>query len=362
MDESWDGIESCSEFKTLGNDWYEYEIQTNVRMKEGQYLLHPLTVWDSAGNPLELIPDYGQGVYRSNNAEDQTLIPLAYLRITNSAPDMEAPKLENARFEPAVLTAGEESKLIFEASDNDPNFAPTKFCEKARHRDWFRFSRTDIPSTPDINPVEYSVSACSEPIKRADGSWEVKVMSERGLPPGEYTMDFGVQDSVKNLSNLVSPSIFIRNHGDVDLEGPKVLSVKTDRPSYKRGETGRILINATDAISGIKEQANDAVIKVCRKSFVPKERALNDLNAATRILVCDNSIKHVEGHWYAMEFKLAENVPTGTYMLPEIQISDRVGNSTIITTSGQTSDGALYHIKLSDAPTQLKVLSVEISD
>jgi hypothetical protein len=63
-----------------------------------------------------------------------------------------------------------------------------------------------------------------------------------------------------------------------------------------------------------------------------------------------------------MEFKLAENVPTGTYMLPEIQISDRVGNSTIITTSGQTSDGALYHIKLSDAPTQLKVLSVEISD
>jgi hypothetical protein len=362
MDESWDGVESCSNLKAVGSDWYEYEIQTNARMKDGKYLLHPMTIWDSAGNPLELLPDYERGVYRSNNPEDQTLIPLAYLQVTNSDADTEAPKLTNVRFEPAFLTAGEESKLVFEATDNDPNFAPNKFCEKARHRDWFKFSRTDIPSTPDIDPVEYAVSACSEPVKREDGDWEVRLTSEKGLPPGEYVMEFGVNDSVKNLSNTVSVSLFITNSGKIDLEGPKVLSIKTDRAIYKRGETGKILIQVKDDISGIKDQANDAVTKFCRKGFVPRKRPSSDVNATTRILVCDNSLKHVEGDWYSTEFKLAENVPTGTYILPEIQISDRVGNSTILTTSGQTADDPLYQIKHSERTTQLSILSLEIQD
>jgi hypothetical protein len=321
-----------------------------------------MTIWDSAGNPLELLPDYERGVYRSNNPEDQTLIPLAYLQITNSDADTEAPKLTNVRFEPAFLTAGEESKLVFEATDNDPNFAPNKFCEKARHRDWFKFSRTDIRSTPDIDPVEYAVSACSEPVKRADGDWEVRLTSEKGLPSGEYVMEFGVNDSVKNLSNVVSASLFITNSGGIDLEGPKVLSIKTDRSSYKRGETGKILIQLKDDISGIKDHANDAVTKFCRKGFVPRKRSSSDVNATTRILVCDNSLKHVEGDWYSTEFKLAENVPTGTYILPEIQISDRVGNSTILTTSGQTADDPLYQIKHSERTTQLSILSLEIQD
>ena len=362
MDDSWDGIDACSNLKALGNDWYEYEVQTNARMKEGQYILHPLSVWDSAGNPVELIPDYGQGVYKTNNAEDQTFIPLAFLQITNVAPDDEAPKLSNVRFEPAFFSAGEESNLVFEATDNDPNFSPNKFCEKARHRNWFKFSRTDIPSTPDIDPVEYAVSACSNPIKRSDGSWEVKVTSEKGLPSGEYVMEFGVRDAVKNMSNFVSASLFITNPGKVDLEGPKVLSIKTDRPSYKRGETGRILINATDDIAGIKEHASDAIIQICRSSFVAKNRVLNDLNASARILVCDNTIKHLDGDWYTLEFKLADKVPTGTYVLPQLQISDRVGNTTTLTTSGQTDDKAVYRIKHSNKETELNILGVDIID
>ncbi len=362
MDESWDGVESCSNLKAIGNDWYEYEIQTNDRMKAGKYLLHPMTIWDSAGNPLELWPDYERGVYRSNKVDDQTLIPLAYLQITNNSPDTEAPKLTNVRFEPALFAAGEESKLIFDATDNAPNFAPYKFCHKARHRDWFKFSRTDIASTPDIDPVEYSVSACSEPVKRADGSWEVRLISEKGLPPGEYVMEFGVNDSVRNGSNIVSASLFITNLGKIDLEGPKVLSIKTDRLSYKPGETGRVLIKATDDISGIKDHANDVVTKFCRKSFMPQEQSLTDVNASARILLCDNSIKHVEGDWYSMEFTLADNVPTGKYILTEIQISDRVGNTTTLTTSSQTANGTLYQVKHSDAETQLNILSIEITD
>jgi hypothetical protein len=360
MDESWDGIDSCSNLKSLGNDWYEYEVQTNARMKEGQYILHPMTIWDSAGNPTELIPDYGRGVYVSNNPEDQTLIPLAYLKILNATPDTEAPKLTNARFEPAFLTAGDESKLVFDASDNDPNFSPHGFCQNAKHRDWFKFSRTDIPSTPDIAPVEYAVSACSDPVKRPDGSWEVRLTSEKGLPSGEYIMDFSVRDAVSNRSNVVSTSIFIKNPVKVDLEGPKVLGIKTDKKSYKGGETGRILINATDDISGIKLGVSDTFIKLCRTGFVAKDRPANDRNATNRILVCDQSLKHVEGDWYAVEFKLAENVPTGTYVLPELQISDRVGNSTIITTLGLTAEKDRYQVKHSEEATQLPILGVDI--
>lgn len=362
IDEGWDGVESCSNLKALGNDWYEYEIQTNARMKEGQYVLHPMTIWDSAGNALELFPDYWRAVYKSNNPEDQTLIPLAYLQITNLTPDTLAPNLTNVRFEPAFLIAGEESKLVFEATDNDPNFAPNKFCEKARHRDWFKFSRTDIPSTPDIDPVEYSALACSEPVKRTDGSWEVKVTSEKGLPTGEYVMELSVRDSVNNSSIFVSTSLFISNSDKADLVGPKVLALKTDKKSYRRGETGRILIKATDDISGIKEPTRDSMINVCRTGFVSKNKPLNDRNATTRILVCDNTIKHVDGDWYAAEFKLAEKIPTGSYVLPEIQISDRVGNTTSLTTSGQTADGINYQVKYSDSATQLNILSLEILD
>lgn len=362
IDESWNGIDSCSNLQALGNDWYAFDVNTNERMREGQYLLQPLTIWDSAGNSLELIPDHGRGVYQSNNPDDQTLIPLAYLNVTNQKPDTEAPKLTNARFETPILIAGEESKLIFEATDNDPSFSPEKFCEKGKHRDWFRFSRTDLPSTPDIDPIEYAVFACSNPVKRPDGSWEVKVTSEKGLPSGEYIMEFSVQDAVKNHSNIVSAHLFITNSEKTDLAGPKVLALETDKKSYKRGETGRILIKATDDISGIKEPTGDAIINICRTGFVSKNRSETDRNATTRILVCDNSLKKIDGDWYAMDFKLAENVPTGAYVLPEIQISDRVGNTTSLTTSGQTADGTQYNVKHSESATQLNILGIEITD
>lgn len=362
IDESWNGIDSCSNIESLGNDWYAFNVTTNERMREGQYLLQPLTVWDSAGNSLELIPDHGRGVYQSNNPEDQTLIPLAYLNVTNQKPDTEGPKLTNARFEKPLLVAGEESKLIFEATDNDPSFSLEKFCEKGRHRDWFTFSRTDIPSTPDIAPVEYAISACSTPVKRPDGSWEVNVTSEKGLPSGEYIIEFSVQDAVNNQSNMVSTRLFITNTENIDLAGPKVLALKTDKKSYKRGEQGRILIRATDDISGIKEPSGDAIINICRTGFVSKNRSATDRNATTRILVCDNSLKKIDGDWYAMDFKLAENVPTGTYVLPEIQISDRVGNTTSLTSSGETADGTHYNLKYSETATQVSILGVEIMD
>lgn len=357
----WKTVETCGEFRALGDDWYEFDVPTNSRMKSGEYFVTPLTIWDEAGNSTELLPDSMGMVHRSTHVNDQALIPLAQLTIINPNADVSSPQLNSARFEPAEVIAGMPSKLVFEATDNEPNFVPTKFCERALHKDWFRFQRTDIPKNAEVDPTEYSVHACKTPKKRTDGLWEIDVKTEKGLPPGEYVMDFPVRDSVGNSSKLVTTKLLIKNDEMIDVEGPKIIQIKTDRSLYKPGEKGSILIQATDNFSGVSGESTYLARNFCRQRLVASQLTDDDTRQNNRILICDGTLRKIRDDWYELGFYLPDQVPIGEYYLPEISLVDNVGNRTFLDSVIDANSQGVYRDKHNDRKTNLPIIRVNVT-
>ena len=285
---------------------------------------------------------------------------MAMLQIRNDQPDTEAPSLSNVRFEPAEIDAGQDTKLVFTADDNDPNFSPSNFCHRALHPDWFRYTRSDVPKNAEIDPTEYAVHACSTPKKRNDGAWEVQIDTKLGTPAGQYIMDFNVRDNVGNTSKPVTAVLTVRNTGKVDTEGPRILHIKTDRTTYNPGERGLILIQATDDLSGIANQNDNFGRNFCRGSMVTDKLAEDDSNMNDRVLICDGNLKHLEGDWYVLEFKLPEQVPTGDYYLPEISLSDNIGNRTFLSSKKGDLTANFYEDTFNKLTTSLPVLAVKV--
>ena len=357
---NWETIDACGEFRPLGDDWYEYDVPTNPKMKSGDYYLYPLTIWDNAGNSMELLPDVDRQVYQSRLRSDQALIPLAYLTVKNNNADDLPPVLSNARFEPSEVDAGETTKLIFQAHDNDVQFIPRDFCERALHKDWFRFTRTDVPSNAEIDPTEYAVHACITPKKRPDGLWEVAVNTHIGLPPGEYAMDFTVKDNVGNRSVHDSTSLMIRNSKGVDTKGPSIQSISTDKTNYKPGEKGSVLIKADDDISGVSGQATYLLRNFCRLSLASSDIAADDNNMDERIIICDGTLRKLSANMYALDFQLPDQVPNGEYFLPEVSLADNVGNRTFLSSTKNGVKQNNYVDRYNGTPTSIPVARVII--
>ncbi|MEI6833020.1 MAG: hypothetical protein WCL28_03425 [bacterium] len=359
---NWNFVDACGEFRSLGNDWYEFDVPTNPKMKPGQYFLYPLTIWDGAGNSMELLPDTIRDVYRSRIATDETLIPMAKLTVQNDRADSQPPSILNARFEPAEITAGESVKLIFEAKDNDPEFSPQSFCERALHDEWFRHMRTDVPKNAEIDPTEYAIHACTRPQKRADGAWEVPVTTYIGLPPGQYSMDLSIKDLVGNISKQKHISLTVTSSQPIDTEGPKIHTIKTDRATYKPGEKGSVLIQATDNLSGVSGQAAYLIRSFCRASMVTNNSVDDDVNMNDRILICDGTLKKIDHEWYALDFQLPDQVPSGEYFLPEISLADNVGNRTFLTSAKNRTSVGNYKDLYNELETNVPVLSVNVTN
>lgn len=362
VNKNWELTEACGEFRAVGNDWYEIEVPTNPRMKTGEYILHPLTLWDDAGNSIELFHDIDKGVYQSGSSSDQTQIPLVYLRVENSSEDSKAPTLANVYFDPPSIRAGEPTKLIFISEDNDMNFQPHNFCERALNHEWFKYTREDLPKNAEFDPTEYSVKACKNPIKRSDGSWEVEIETAKGLPPGDYEMDFLVRDVAGNKSELRSAVLYIETGDKVDQVGPEIIAIRTDKSSYKRGETGRIYIKATDELSGISNNLSLGLASFCRQRLVPKERYMLHHNTSEQVFICDGTFKKTGDDWYSMDFKLPEKLNIGEYILPEFSITDRVGNSTILRADMKNSETQNYKIKYKEQDANISVLQFNVID
>jgi len=359
---NWDSVDACGEFRSLGNDWYEFYVPTNQKMKPGQYFLYPLTIWDEAGNSMELIPDTMRMVYRSRISTDEAMIPLATLTVRNDRADTQPPSILNARFEPSELTAGESAKLIFEALDNDPEFSPQSFCERALHDEWFRHMRTDVPKDSEIHPTEYAIHACTRPQKRVDGGWEVAVTTYIGLPPGQYSMDLRIKYLVGNMSEQKHISLTVTSSQIIDTEGPNIIAIKTDRETYKPGEKGSILINATDDLSGVSGHEAYLIRNFCRASLVPHSPEKNDVNMNDRILICDGTLKKMDNNWYEIDFQLPDQVQVGEYFLPEISIADNVGNRTFLNSGKKPDSVGNYMDVFNERETNISVLSMKITN
>jgi hypothetical protein len=268
----------------------------------------------------------------------------------------------SARFEPSEITAGESAKLIFQAMDNDPSFSPQHFCERALHREWFKHIRTDVPKNAEIDPTEYAIHACTNPKKRPDGAWEVAVTTYIGLPPGDYIMDLNVKDLVGNMSEPETLLISVKSNQPTDTVGPKIITIKTDRATYKPGEKGSVLIQATDDLSGVSGQAAYLIRNFCRASMITQNLAEDDANMKDRILICDGSLKKLDNDWYALAFQLPEQVPSGKYFLPDISLADNVGNRTFLTSAKNETSAGNYKDLYNERETNIQVLSVTVTN
>jgi len=353
----WHQIDVCAGFRDLGNGWFEFDIPTNPRTPEGQYTLHPLTIWDEAGNPASLTPNFQKGVFQVSVSNKETDIPLTYLTVTNDNPDNNAPKISNLRFEPAHIRAGERGKFVFSAQDDDPAFVVNDIYPTARHKFYYRFPRADLPLDAEYDPTEYRLQFGSAAKQRADGDWEVEFTSEKSIPPGTYEFSFSAIDAVGNISATIFSDINISNENPIDREGPRLQSVVASKSSYLPGETVTIKIEVSDNLSGVDDKPNQNWFQTCRMGVENRNPTEGDKNSKMRIQMCDSQFRHLEGNWYAVDFKLGKNIPTGEYWLPAFEIQDRVGNRTYIDTA---QGAAVYNYRFSREKSDVPVVTFRV--
>lgn len=318
-------IPSCGALRFLGNDWYEMEIPIPARLRRGSFTLESLTIGDEAGNIASVsFPGFycksGTG-FPCDGSMTPKPIRFAPLEVENDDPDVQAPILRNVRFEPATIVAGEASKLIFDASDDDPGFSVKAQISLFALRKGD--VRTDSLSTEREQSIYVNQPFAFDPPRhRDDGSWEITFRSEAYMRPGNYDISFTVGDRAYNEASSHSPLI-VRNDGIIDSESPRLFEIKASKNQYKRGEPATMLIRASDNLSRIEilTWGGEAGCssKVGLSLFVGS-------NFSRTVAVCAKDFRHVNGDWYAFELMLGENVPAGLYQIQSFILRDGVGN------------------------------------
>jgi hypothetical protein len=277
--------------------------------------------------------------------------------VTNENPDNTAPKISNLRFEPAQIRAGERGKFVFSAHDDDPAFVVNDIYPTARHKFYYRYPRTDLPINAEYDPTEYSLQFASSAKQRPDGNWEVDFTSEKSIPAGIYEFTFNARDAVGNISPTIFAEINISNESPLDREGPRVQKAIASKSSYLPGETVTIKIQVIDNLSGVDEKPNFNWFQTCRVGVKNRKATAEDKNSKMRIQLCDSQFRHLEGNWYAIDFKLGKNIPTGEYWLPGLEVQDRVGNRTYV----QAAEGAaIYNYRFSGQKTGIPVVTFRV--
>lgn len=324
-------MNACGDFRSLGNDWYEIAFPVHSRARPGTYHLGQLSLWDNAGNSASMTKLLGNDYpeleeTHAGVSQIRRAAKFVSLKIENDAPDIQAPILKNVRFEPAVLSAGETGKLVFDVSDDDPEFAvkfnihPLSFWASNMDADQSRFASNALVSQPFDFPA---------PRQRKDQSWELDFKSDEHMRPGRYSISFDIKDSASNETTAEAKLIVV-NDRIIDAEGPRLLEIRPLKSQYKRGETVTIMIRAQDDFSGVV-LGGWKIENVCWNGLRLHSANIfdgEDSNSLRSIPLCMKQFRHVDGDWYAIEFNLSENIQTGEYRLPELVLSDRLGNIT----------------------------------
>ena len=116
------------------------------------------------------------------------------------------------------------------------------------------------------------------------------------MPVGVYAEELDVEE---NASSLVEPYV-------VDITAPTISKISAERTELKAGEKTNIVIEADDDISGL-----DLFSATFRREGT-KDYISTDFNTG------ENP--------YAAELRLSPYLPSGTYVLSSINISDKAGN------------------------------------
>lgn len=355
----------CGEFHSLGNDWYEFAFPIPPRTRSGSYRIRQFTLWDGAGNPASVFWNGDKLVadWSVTSNWSKSWKPFVPLQIENNNADLSPPDLANLHFEPAVIRAGESGKLVFDVSDDDPDFSVNVECGSSSLFPWTSLgSIEDIPDNEARLPPRFvTIPLCGVPRLRGGRTWELDFRTEAHMAEGRYSLFFSIYDAAFNSSKTMA-SLQVKNAGSMDRDGPTVLEVKALKTEYARGETVTVMIRAVDESGVIGSLYADT----CSEGLSLHSANLaygESYNNLHRIPLCASQFHPVGGDWYAFELKLGENIPSGEYRLEKILLSDRLGNWTELAADYGSYPGETPRYKVNsilNTPTEAKVLTIHV--
>ena len=234
---------------------------------------------------------YAQGTAEGENSTDSVQPYVA---------DTEAPKVNRISIDKTNLKAGETAKVTIEASDDVSGLEifSASFKREGSEYDYIstHFSDRDTPSVAELEISPY-------------------------LPSGTYILDeIFVSDKAGNdrrykaeptegysekLPNSIS--ITITNDDEVDTEAPKVSRISIDKTDLKAGETAKVTIEASDDVSGLEIFSASFKREGSEYDYISTHFSDRDTPSVA-------------------ELEISPYLPSGTYILDEIFVSDKAGN------------------------------------
>ena len=236
------------------------------------------------------------GAYAQGTGEEENSTDLVQPYVV----DTEAPKVNRISIDKTNLKAGETAKVTIEASDDVSGLEifSASFKREGSEYDYIstHFSDRDTPSVAELEISPY-------------------------LPSGTYILDeIFVSDKAGNdrrykaeptegysekLPNSIS--ITITNDDEVDTEAPKVSRISIDKTDLKAGETAKVTIEASDDVSGLEIFSASFKREGSEYDYISTHFSDRDTPSVA-------------------ELEISPYLPSGTYILDEIFVSDKAGN------------------------------------
>ncbi len=213
--------------------------------------------------------------------------------------DITAPTISKISAERTELKAGEKTNIVIEADDDISGldlFSATFRREGTKDYISTDFNTGENPYAAELRLSPYLPSGTYvlSSINISDKAGNSKYYDEEPIE--------GYSEKLPNQLTLE-----IKNENKEDVTAPTISKISAERTELKAGEKTNIVIEADDDISGL-----DLFSATFRREGT-KDYISTDFNTG------ENP--------YAAELRLSPYLPSGTYVLSSINISDKAGNS-----------------------------------
>ena len=234
---------------------------------------------------------YAQGTAEEENSTDSVQPYVA---------DTQAPTISKISIDKINLKAGETAKVTIEASDDVSQLETfyAQFKREGSEDDYIdtNFSDRDTPSVAELEISPY-------------------------LPSGTYVLDsIFVSDNAGNsrryraepiegdsekLPNSIS--ITINNENQEDTTAPTISKISIDKTNLKAGETAKVTIEASDDVSQLETFYAQFKREGSEDDYIDTNFSDRDTPSVA-------------------ELEISPYLPSGTYVLDSIFVSDKAGN------------------------------------
>ena len=278
---------------SLNENPCEAELEISPYLPSGNYTLSDIQVIDKAGNSRY----YSQ--YPTEGGPEALPNSLTLVVTNEGKQDIIPPTISKISIDKTQLKAGETTKVRIEA-DDDVSGIRTFIAsfQKEGTEDYvstgFSLNENPCEAELEISPYLPSGNYILTDIQVIDKAGNSKYYSQH---PTE-----GGSEALPNSLTLV-----VTNEGRQDVTPPTISKISIDKTELKAGETTKVRIEADDDVSGIRTFIA-SFRKEGTENYVSTEFSLNENPCEA-------------------ELELSPYLPSGNYMLTDIQVIDKAGNS-----------------------------------